>query len=338
MKIKVNNKEFFFFNNFAVTRRLDAVASVFSVVGKFNPDNTQHVELFRPSEYQKIEVLTDTDVLLLTGKIVKYDFNSKDNPELVKISGYSLPGELEDCNIPYSAYPLESNNRSLKEIAEKLLDPFGLSLIIDSSVSNEVNLNYSKSVATATEPIKQYLAKLAAQRNVVLSHNEKGQVVLFRPNVKARPVLSLDTTNSTRMSLSFDGQKLHSDITVLRQPSPTNVRLTPVDTIKNPYTNSFRPKVRVMSSGTDTDTSRAADNVLAAELKAITVNVVLPRFEDVKPGDIIEVQNREIFLYNKTRFMLSAYTINENESKLTMTLSLTIPEAFTGGEFKNIFQ
>lgn len=337
MKIKINNRLFFFFNNFAVSRELDSVASIFSFVARYNPNNPSHRELFRPLSYPKIQVFDDNDKLLLTGKIIKWDFSSTENPELAKLSGYSTAGELEDCTIPYSAYPLESNNRSLKDIAEKLLQPFGLNLIIDPSVQNDANLIYKKSVASPTESVKNYLAKLAAQRNIVLSHDAKGNVVLFRPNIKAPVKLFLNKTNTDNMAFSVNGQSMHSEITVVRQPSADNKNLSPVDTVKNNLVQGFRPKVKTLSSGTDTDTSKAATNSVADELQNITLSVSIPRFEDVNPGDIVEVQNDEIYINNRTKFILKSVSLNQNEDKDGMTLSLVLPESFTGGTPKNIF-
>ena len=83
------------------------------------------------------------------------------------ISGYSKGGILEDCTIPYPAYPLENLNISLKDITARLLKEFGLNFIIDSSVVNETNLAYPKAVAGPEETVKEFISKLAAQREKI---------------------------------------------------------------------------------------------------------------------------------------------------------------------------
>lgn len=337
MKIKINNKVFYFFNNFAVNMTLDSVASTFAFVAKFNPENESHKLLFKPLAYPKIEVFTDEDILLLTGTIINYDFNSNDTPELVKLSGYSKGGILEDCNIPVESYPLESNNRSLKDICERLLSPFGLNLVIDSSVTNEANLIYEKSVAEPTETVKNYISKLASQRNILVSHNNKGDIVFSKLSSNKTPLISLNVENTTNMTLSVKGQNLHSQISVIRQPSTKNKNLSPVDTISNKTVSLYRPKVKTLSSGTDTDTSRAADNELSAELKNIDFKVTIPRYEKLFPGDLVEVQNKEIYLYKRTKFIIKSVAINENEKKTSMTLDLALPASFTSDKPQNIF-
>lgn len=337
MKIRINNKIFLFFNNFAVKLNLDTVASTFSFIAKFNPDNADHKLLFKPLSFPKIEIFKDDDTLLLTGEIIDHDFNSIENPDLVKVSGYSKGGKLEAVNIPYSSYPLESINRTLIEITERLLKPFDLELIVDPGVLDDANLIYKKSIADPTESIKAYLSKLTAQRNIVLSHNNKGDIVYFKLVIPATPKISFNAQNTTKMFFNIKGKSMHSDITVIRQPSNKNKNLTPVDTVKNPLIEGFRTTVKTLSSGTDTDTSKAADNVLASELLNLQLNITIPRWEDLWPGDLVEVQNKEIYLYEKTKFTIRSVQLNETQSSKTMDLSLVLPEAYTGEEPKKIF-
>lgn len=338
MKIKINDKTFFFFNKFAVQQNLDSVASSFSFVARFNPNNPDHKVLFKPLSYPKIEVFKDDDTLLLSGNIINHDFNSLGSPELVKLSGYSFGGVLEDCNIPYSSYPLESLNRSLKDITEKLLQLFDLNLIIDVSVVNDVGLIYKKTVAQPTETIKSYLSKLAAQRNVVMTHDIHGNIIYYRPNNSTQSKLFFNKRNTIKMSFSVKGQGMYSEISVLRQPSKDNESLTPVDTAKNVLVTKFRPGVKTLSSGTDTDTSKAADNALALQLQNLQLNISLPRWEDLQPGDFVEVENDEIYLYKRTKFIIKSLTLNQDEKSETMSLTLVLPESYIGGQFKNIFE
>ena len=337
MKIRINNKTFFYFNNFAVQLNLDSVASSFSFIARFNPDNKDHKILFKPLSYPKIEVFKNDDTLLLTGVIVDHVFNSDQNPHLVKLSGYSLGGVLEDSTIPYAAYPLESINRSLKDISRRLLKLFNLSLIIDINVLIDANLIYPKSVASPAESVQSYLSKLTSQRNIVMSHDIKGDIVYFRLNTISTPKIFFNTQNTVKMRFSITGQGLHDEITVIRQPSKENNNLSPVDTIKNPLINAFRPRVKTLSSGTDTDTAKAADNALASELKHLRLTIMIPRWEDLWPGDLVEVQNEEIYIYKRTKFIIKSITLGENEKSNTMSLSVVLPEAYTGKQPKNIF-
>ena len=137
MKIKINDKYYVFFNDFALSSSLDSVASSFSFTARFDPKSAENRDLFRPLSFHQVEFFNNANQLFFTGTIVSHKFDSKMDSDLVQLSGYSLPGILEDCTVPYSAYPLESSSSSLKEITEKILKNFGLTLRVDSSVAKK---------------------------------------------------------------------------------------------------------------------------------------------------------------------------------------------------------
>ena len=330
MKIKIDGYEYTDFNDITVNLSLDSIASTFSFVARYNNRNNEHRKLFRPLSFHTVEIFDDNENLMLTGTILSHSFSSTSSPNLVRLSGYSTPGILEDCTIPLNNYPLESLNRSLKEITEKLISPYNLILKIDSSVKNEVDTIYEKSVASPTESVKDYLSKLAAQRNVIISHNAQGNLVFFRPNVSSTPKHFFNEESDISMNMSINGQQLHSEISVIRQPSNDDSQVSLSDSALNRNVLLFRPKVNVLSSGKSVDTKKAAENKLAEELKSISLNVSTSGFLDLLPGDIVEVQNREIFLSQKVKFMVSSIVVKENEKGVNSSLNLVLPETFSG--------
>ena len=144
MKIKINNKFYDFFDEVNVNLSLDTIASAFSFKARFNPQNIQHQLLFQPLIYSKVEIFTNDDKLMFTGLIVNNQFASSSSTTLAILSGYSLTGVLEDSTIPYSGYPLEKNNVSLNDVTRGLLADFDLNFVVDSNVTNDMNLNYKK--------------------------------------------------------------------------------------------------------------------------------------------------------------------------------------------------
>lgn len=337
MKLKINGRFFNFFSDITVNYKLDSVASTFSFSGRFDPDNSEHREIFRPLAYHKVEIFSDDDELLLTGNLVNTDLGSDSKRELQNLSGYSKAGILEDCTIRPSAYPLEKLNVNLEDLTQNLLSEFDIDFVVDDSVLNEMRIEYKKTVAQPTETIKSFISKLAAQRNIILSHNEKGDLVFFKPDLTAEPVLFLTPENTITMGLKVNGQQIHRNISVIRQPSKDNNSLSPVDTVENILVGADRSITKVLSSGSETETKKAADNALAAQLKSIDFTVFLNRIEDVKVGDIIEVQNPEIHLYDRTKLVISSIVVKETKTSNEMTLKLVLPETFSGEPPKNIF-
>jgi prophage tail gpP-like protein len=339
MKIKIENKFFNHFSNLTLKFNLDTFASVFSFDARFDPFNVEHQKIFKPLTYPKIEIFSNDMDLLLTGNIVNNDFMSTKTPQLVSFSGYTKSGILEDVTIPDSVYPLEKNNQSLSEISAQLLKPFGIGQLIESNVANEMNLVYEKAVAQPTQSVASFLTQLASQRNIVIGHTKKGDVYYFKAFIGSKPVKSYDESNLLSSKMAINGRAFHSDITVRRQPSDENVGVSTVDGVKNPNVEQIRSVCKILSSGDDTSTIEAAQNVLAAELRGIQLGLELPKIDtSILCGQIIEFINPELFIYKKQKFVINEIIYKEDSEADTMTVNCLTPEAFTGGIPTNIFE
>ena len=339
MKIKIEKKFFNHFSNLSVKFNLDTFASVFSFDARFDPFNVEHQKIFKPLTYPKIEIFSNDMDLLLTGNIVNNDFASSKTPQLVSFSGYTKSGILEDVTIPDSVYPLEKNNQSLSEISDQLLKPFGIGQLIESNVANEMNLVYEKAVAQPTQSVASFLTQLASQRNIVIGHTKKGDVYYFKAFIGSKPVKSYDESNLLSSKMAINGRAFHSDITVRRQPSDENVGVSTVDGVKNPNVEQIRSVCKILSSGDDTSTIEAAQNVLASELRGIQLGLELPKIDtSILCGQIIEFINPELFIYKKQKFVINEIIYKEDSEADTMTVNCLTPEAFTGGIPTNIFE
>ena len=356
MRVKIANKEIFFFSKGKITLKLDSIGSTFEFASHFVPNNIDHQEIFKPLQYKSVEFFNSEDKLIFTGTILNHVFRSDKDGNLVVFSGYSKCGILEDVTIPVKEYPLESNNRSLIDIANRLCGFYGIKVKTSQNTSNLANTAVksktglkektdlqsleakSKSIfgrtsASPTESIKDYLAKLCSQKNIILSHDQYGDVVLFQPEYNQKPKFFFNPENTISMSLSFNGQSLHSEIDIVSQPSDDNEGVSLTDKAINTLIPIFRPTTKVLSSGDEVDTKQAAKNELASELKAIQLTVKLQGVLDtLYPGEIVNVHNHEIYCYAYNRFMIESIDIDFDEKEDTTTLNCLIPESFTGGE------
>lgn len=338
MRIKIAGRDISFIDEGTISLSLDSIASTFSFKTRFNPENDDHKFLFKPLQYHKVEIFNSKDKLIFTGTILNHSFVSDNKVNLISLSGYSLSGILEDVCIPVSAYPLESLNRSINDIAQRLCGLFGIGLIIDLSAANECGQIFETTAASPTDTVKGYISKLTSQKNVVLSHDARGNVVIFKPNDQAHPNYFFNKDNSLGMTSSYNGQALHSVISCVRQPSDENEGVSTEDSITNPLIPKYRPTTKVLSSGEDTDTSKAADNELASELKAISRTVkLLGLFDDIAPGDIVNIHSHETFSFAYSRYMVSKVNLSFNTREDITVLDLVLPETFTGKTPKDIF-
>jgi len=334
---RIRNRRVELFSRIALNLRYDSIASAFSFSGYFDPNNTEHKELYCIGHYH-ICTLEHNGELLFTGNILSEGFSDQNVRELVSIGGYSLPGVLEDCNIPTSLYPLQSDGLSLREIAQKLIKPFGISMVVDSAVSKEMDEIFDETTAEASSTIKDYITSLASQKNIVVSHNAKGNLVFTRARTNGPSIITFDTQDEnsipfTKMGFSFNGQGMHSHITVLKEPD-TDGGNEGEYTIRNPYViNSvYRPKVIIQNSGTDIDTEKAARMALASELKNLRLVITTDRWEIngkcIKPNSVISVRNPKIYLYKKSTWFIEEISLEGDNKSMVATLTCCLPEVY----------
>ena len=200
MRVVVNGKEFLYFTKGKITLKLDSIGSTFEFSSHFVANNPEHQEFFKPLQYYPVEFYNSENKKIFSGTILNHVFRSEKGRNLVAFSGYSKSGILEDVTIPVKNYPLESNKRSLIDIATRLCGLYGIKVSVSQNTTNLANSAVksktgikektdlksldakSKSVfgrtsASPTDSVKDYLAKLCSQKNIILSHDENGNVV-----------------------------------------------------------------------------------------------------------------------------------------------------------------
>jgi len=343
---RIRQKKVDYFNNLALSLRYDSVGSTFGFNFYYNPDNKEHKDLACVSHYHLARI-EHNKKLIFTGFILSEKFKSTSVKELVGFAGYSVPGVLEDSNIPTDSYPLESLGLSLKQIAEKFVKPFQIKIDIDPAVESRMNKVFEKTTADATQSIKDYLVELASQRNIIVSHTAKGHLLFTEAKTNIPPILTFgEKLIGTNYDLDFNGQALHSHITVVKQADSEGGNAGEF-TIRNPYvpyetTNTYRPKVIIQSSGDDIDTEQCAKNALAAELKNIKLTIVTDRWEDnngdlILPNNMISVTSTELYLFKKTNWFIESVDYAGDNKQMIATLHCVLPEVYNGKFPSNIF-
>jgi len=321
------------FNNTQMKLKYDSVGSTFSFDFYFDPQDQSLIDLACIGHYHIARLKDDDGTLLLTGNILSQSFKSSSTRQMAKFAGYSLPGILEDCNIPPNLYPLQSDGLTLREITNKLIAPFEFGLQVDSDVASLVDSVFDTSTANESQSIKSYLTELASQKNIILTHTVEGNLLYTRAKVDKLPIVTLDNSAGVvDMSFNFNGQAMHSDITVMKQANIDGGNAGQ-STVKNPYVPFvFRPKTIIQTSGSDVDTDLAARNALNQELKNLTLVINLDRIKldgkVVQPNQIIEVKNPEIYIFEKTKWFIESVEMKDNGKSETAKLTCVIPEIY----------
>lgn len=205
MELRVAGHTIRTFNQVDVRLVYDSIADTFSFKVYYLPNDSTHRMLFKPGAYHTCTI-THEGVLLMTGTILSPSISSAGNPpkELLCISGYSLPGILQDCSVQVSddATSLQFDGLKLEEIAKKVTEYYGIKVVVDNELLNDASFNtpYPQVAANNTDirstsadkTVAQFLDELCTQKNVILSHTKGGQLLLTR--VKADKVVTTQTT------------------------------------------------------------------------------------------------------------------------------------------------
>lgn len=345
-----------FFDEFKMMLRYDSIASTFSFSFYFDPNNAELAEVACVSHYHECSIYYD-DELLINGYMLSQAFNNDTKGQLVHIGGYSKAGVFEDCDMPTSMYPLESNGISLKNICQRILNEFNthirskenqFKLIIadvaladasksivtvsQSKISNptkksieeKVDKPLKKSTAKESENIKSYLTNLATQQDLVLSHNPQGDLLITEAYTDGTPIFNYDDSvglvGVIDIALNFNGQPMHSHITVIMQADEDGGNAGE-HTIRNPFvpvSAVYRPRVITLSSGDNISIEEAATNELRKELKSIVLTVTLDRGKIngkfIRPNNTIVVKSRNNFLYKPVKWFIESVDFEANVS------------------------
>jgi len=348
-RFKVRQVEFF--SDFNLSLNYDAFGSAFSFSFYFDPNNPEHKELACVTHYHDC-VVEHNGETLVSGFAISQGFTYRSEKTLATISGYSKPGIFEDCNIPPSVYPLQSDGLNLIQIAEKITAPWNnstkykIGLNVDQDVQELVSKSLKSSTASETDTIAGYLRTLAQQKKVIISHDEHGSLLFTQAKTDKDPILSFDYTQGmvpgTDFALNFNGQGVHSHITVMKQASSDGGNAGEI-TVENPYCPVFyRPKTVTQSSGDDIDTNEVALRELATEWENLQLTVTTDRWEIdgkiIKPNNMIEIIAPELYLYTKSKWFIRSIDFVGDSEKTTATLNCVIPEVVNNKMARSIFE
>lgn len=349
MNLTIGSHRIEHYNGVSVKLGYDTVGSTFSASFYFDPQDAALRDLFRPARYLPITIAHEGETLI-TGTVLSHAFRAGAQRELVAISGYSRPGVLEDCEIPAEAYPLQSNKLTLEQIAAKVAKAFGLGLVVAPAVAQRASRVHAIAKASDDQNVKTFLSELARLSHVIVSHDERGNLLLTEAAVNAAPVFDFTSgMPGYEYALGFDGQGMHSSIQLQKQQTKGRKDGSHkkgnagTASITNPYVPAGmqRPKTIRQASAEVVNVTDAVRNTLSEELKGITLSISMQGWmlggRIVRPNSIITVTAPELHLYRKTKFFISEVTYNGDNESQTATLTCHLPEVFSQAVPQNIF-
>jgi len=241
LTIVIKGKEFEGFENFRLNQAMDVIADGWNCSMAYNIKDKEIVDIFKPYSYNE-------SLVYIGGNIIDNGILYNVSPELsqtkriIKLEGWTKTADIIDS---VSSPPYEFSNMNIKDISKSILSPFSLDIIFD----NDPGPVFDRVTIEPTESVGQFLANLATQRGLLISSNEKGQLVFWTGTTSA-PLFTLEEGGNYLLSIpaiNYDGRSIFNTYKAIGQ-SPGNSSNSAIS-IDNEI-----PKVRKMTFTADDTT------------------------------------------------------------------------------------
>lgn len=376
MVLKINGNRFDKWSNLAVSLMHASVGSSFSFDMYFDPSNPVHKKILLPGAYNEVTIVSDPTKqhkkgeLLLTGVLLSPSFDSSAVKKLTTCSGYSRTQVLQDCEWAAAFPTTQANGQSLFTLAQMACNQFGLSLNPFQPVPSEANEVLAQlDVPNEGESVSDYLADIAMDFDIVLSHDNAGNLVLTKAADTAPIYRFAGNMPGVSIKLQFDGQAMHSHIiakaqggdqtsVILDNPYVVqrfNYRNAAINNgnilnakvgglnILNEFSSGFRPKVvyQTKSEKTNVSIDKVARQALSDELRALKVQIQVSSWtlngKVIRPNTYVTVNAPECFLYCDTKLFVEQVDFIGSPDEETAIISCVVPEVYNGKDPVNLF-
>ena len=331
VSIMVDGVRFRNWSGMRLLRGLDTVDAL-DFIAPFDSSAADVRETFRPFSFKPLVLTVGGDVLF-TGTLVGVLPVVSAQKKTVSVSGYSVPGVLNDCTAPASVYPIEFNGLALPEIAAALAEPFGIPVSFEGPPGG----TFERVALGPGQKIFSFLSDLARQRGLIVSSTTDGALLFQQSAPAGQPVavLSQGASPVTAVDPHFSPQEYYSHVTGLEPVqlgSPGSQY-----TAKNPYLSGV---VRPLTfTSPDVQGGDIGDSVAAkiarmfANMASYTVHVTTWRDAGGQlwaPNTTIALDAPDAMIYGRHDFIIRSVAFHKNAGGETASLDVVLPGSFSG--------
>jgi prophage tail gpP-like protein len=330
---KIGN-HFAYWRDIEIKRSIDNYSQA-SFSAPFEPSRLEFRRIFQPFTFRPLKVLHEL-LPFFTGTLVDVRPNLEANERILEVSGYALPGVLQDCTVPAPSdeKPIEFKNLGLRAICTKLCAPFG----IDVDFQADEGAPFTTAKINVDQKIQEFLVDLAKQRNLVLNDTTDGKLRCWKSAEVGKPRARFVAGQSpvTKISASYSPQDYFSEITGFAQKK--RGKSAAKSTQLNPWLREIlRPEGFKLE-----DTERGdAPEATKAKLARMFANMMSIQIDDIptwrdphgdlfEPNTTVTVLAPEVMVYRETEFLVREVTLRQSATSETASLNLVLPGAFDG--------
>lgn len=346
--IQIDGEVFHNWVNLRINRAFDSI-DTFSFTAPFEPNNLQWREIFKPFSFKTVEVFVGLNKMF-TGQMVTPMPISEPGVTTMSVSGYSLPGALQDCTppAPNTGFQYEFNGLTVVEIAQALGLPFGIRAVGGNGSPGAV---FKREGIEPIQKVLPFLAGLARQRKLVISSDENGSLVFHKEKSAPGTILEVGETSGKLVATfgahespiisvvpNFNAQQFYSHVTgfipVVIIKREQNERIYTKQ--NNKLRNVLRPYNFVAKDTNAQDRQEAVEATMGRMYaNAVEYSVEVSTWRNAtselwKPGDFIKLNWPEAMIYTDFTFFIRRVNFRKSANQETAHLTLTLPGGFAG--------
>jgi len=315
-----------------------------------------------PFDYADAQVYLGGE-LVITGVVYSVEAEITSEEKFLTIGVFSPACDIIDST---KYPPYEYKMISLQQLAEEIISDLGLVVNYDSDLGSHF---LDRVCIDKQQTIFNFLNEISNQFGILITSNEKGEVLFTKANTDSKPVEVIE--NVTNVKTKYDGRQLYA---VYRIVSTTPVRVKKTEKLKK----RVKKKRKIGSKLVDNyktvqltkiaeayddaivpitrQTTIRADNVNIDEVgktaewerskrwaEALTIRVPrigwYPQGSDnlYRENTLVTLKNEDVWLGKGFDFLIKSveYTLDDNGA--TCSLMLVPPQAYTGEEIPYVF-
>lgn len=262
------------------------------------------------------------------------------------LTGYSFTADAVDSTLKP---PYERNNITLEQLAAELLQPVGIKAVFETDTGGP----FDRVTANEGDAIFDHLARLAAQRGILVSSTTAGDLLFLRAAVNSPPVGTLEEGQplATGYRAKYDGRLRFNAYKCITADAGAALIWT-ASTDVAPKTqialDNAVPRSRFLTFKTDDTTAGNIRN--AAEwrrsrqiVEALTLTFPVSGWR--APDGSLWRENTRVTVVSETlgvpqgfTFLIRAVEFILEGGRREATLSLIPPQAYTGEELGDVWK
>lgn len=331
LALAIDGQRFRFWSSIQIQKSIDKISTI-SFSAPFEPENKDLRNTFRPMTFKPLLVTVGGEPFF-RGTQVNVQTQGGASAVAVEVSGYGVPGVLNDCTAPQNAFPVELKDLDLRQIADRVAGMYGVIVTFEG----DPGAKFKKTKIKPDQKLLPFLVPLAQQRGFVVADNTEGELVFWKSTKTGRPVANLRQGEPPHIVVTpqYAPQSFYSDITAIKNPKIGFRGQWYTD--KNPkLRNVLRALNFVAENAGKVDPLTAAKSKTGRMFGAVaSYTLTVATWRDPKgnlwaPNTTIRVRYPDKMIYTDYEFLIRDVTFNATPAALSAELALVMPGAFSG--------